>query len=145
MKDYKDITINRLCAMINRLGAFAEEDMADYRKLVLAYEDRREQEILAARDHEVYTSYANCVVLRDKEDGEITIKAYDSEMAEVMMRDVSKVICFSDCDDTFWVVKIIFNGREVEYMGWMPQMRYCYRYVDTGDIAWSGVFENWEH
>ena len=77
--------------------------------------------------------------------GEVTIKAYDADKQNTMMRDVSSLICFSDCDDTFWVVKIIFNGREVEYVGWMPQMRYRYRYVDTGDLAWEQSFPQWDH
>lgn len=89
--------------------------------------------------------YKNSYILRDREDGEIFVKAYADEDSDKMMRDVSKIICFSDCDDTFEVVKIIFNGREVEYVGWMPLMRYRYRYVATGDIAWEQSFMQWDH
>lgn len=148
MKDYKDITISKLCSMINYLddlGCISEEEWADYRGVVLEYEERREQEILAARDHEVYTSYSNCVVLRSKEDGEVTTKVYDSEMADVMMHDVSKVICFSDCDDMWDIVKIVYCGREVEYDGWRPGMVMSYSFKDTGDEAWVGRFPSWDH
>lgn len=90
-------------------------------------------------------SYKNCYILRDREDGEVIVKAYDDDKADVMMRDVSKVICFSDCDDTFEVIKIVYMGREVEYTGWQPGMVMAYSFRDTGDEAWSGVFEQWDH
>lgn len=92
-----------------------------------------------------YTSYKNCVILRDKEDGEITIKSYSDDDADVMMRDVSEIICFSDCDDTWDVIKIVYMGREVEYTGWQPGMVMSYEYTETGDEAWSGCFPQWDH
>ena len=91
------------------------------------------------------TRYKNAYILLDREDGEVIVKAYDANESDKMMRDISKHICFSDCDDTFWIVKVIFNGREVEYVGWMPQMRYRYRYVNTGDLAWEESFPQWDH
>ena len=91
------------------------------------------------------TSYKNCVILRSKEDGEITIKSYSDDDADVMMRDVSKVICFSDCDDMWDVIKIVYMGREVEYTGWQPGMVMSYEYTETGDEAWSGCFPQWNH
>lgn len=148
MKDYKDRTISKLCQLINYLddlGCISEEDKADYRGAVLEYEERREQEILAARDHEVYTSYSNCVILRDTEDGEVTIKAYDDNRSNEMMRDVSKIICFSDCDDMWDIIKIIYHGREVEYDGWQPGMVMSYSFKETGDEAWTGRFPRWDH
>ena len=89
--------------------------------------------------------YKNAYILRDREDGEIIVKAYADEDSDKMMRDVSKVICFSDCDDTFEVAKIVYMGREVEYTGWQPGMVMSYKYAVTGDEAWSGCFPQWEH
>ena len=92
-----------------------------------------------------HTSYSNCYILRDREDGEVIVKAYDKEKADVMMRDVSKVICFSDCDDTFEVIKIVYHGREVEYAGWRPGMEMAYYFSVTGDPAWSCCVPEWDH
>jgi hypothetical protein len=89
--------------------------------------------------------YKNAYILRDREDGEIIVKAYADEESDKMMRDVSKVICFSDCDDAFEVTKIVYMGREVEYAGWQPGMVMSYEYTVTGDEAWSGCFPQWEH
>lgn len=91
------------------------------------------------------TRYWNAYILRDHEDGEIIVKAFTNEESEQMMCDVSKHICFSDCDDTFEVIKIIYHGREVEYVGWQPGMLYEYRYVETRDSAWARKFEHWDH
>lgn len=89
--------------------------------------------------------YKNGYILRDREDGEIFVKAYADEDSDKMMRDVSKIICFSDCDDTFEVVGIIYKGREIEYAGWRPSMEMTYEYIATGDEAWSGCFPQWDH
>jgi hypothetical protein len=92
-----------------------------------------------------YAHYSNCYILRDIEDGEVVIKGYDNDKSEIMMRDVSKQICFSDCDDTWEVIKIVYHGREVEYDGWQPGMVMTYSFKDTGDEAWSGCFPEWNH
>ena len=89
--------------------------------------------------------YWNAYILRDNEDGEIIIKAFTNEESEQMMCDVSKHICFSDCDDTFEVIKIIYHGREVEYGGWCPGMLMQYYFKVTGDLAWERSFPQWDH
>ena len=89
--------------------------------------------------------YKNAYTLRNREDGEVIVKAYADEDSAKMMRDVSKIICFSDCDDTFEVIKIVYQGREIEYAGWRPGMEMAYYYAESGDLAWSGCFPHWEH
>lgn len=105
--------------------------------------DAYEAELYEKKEEEPYTSYKNFVVLRDKEDGEITVKAYEDE--DVMMRDVSKVICFSDCDDMWDIIKIVYHGCEVKYAGWRPCMEYKYYYTDNGLTAWKSSFPQWDH
>ncbi len=83
--------------------------------------------------------------LQDREDGEVIVKCFEPEEKNIMMREVSKHICFSDCDDTFAVTNIIYGGREVEYDGWRPGMVMSYSYKETGDEAWSGCFPQWDH
>jgi hypothetical protein len=149
MKNYKDETIAKLCQIINCLDdnyCLTAEDMAEYKAIMTDYAaEKATEEILDKCLPDGYAYYSNCYILRNTEDGEIITKNYDKEMSEVMMRDVSKQICFSDRDDTYEVTKIIYHGREVEYTGWQPGMVMSYNYVGTGDEAWSGVFEHWDH
>jgi hypothetical protein len=91
------------------------------------------------------TRYKNAYLLLDREDGEVIVKAYTEEESEKMMREVSKHICFSDCDDTFTVIGIIYHGREVEYGGWRPGMLMQYYYQITGDLAWEESFPQYDH
>ena len=122
------------------------EAVADVERNLGNLMDMFEEEIYSKPQPEVpYQSFKNCVILRDTEDGEISVKAYNDEDCHVMMRDVSNIICFSDCDPTVDVVKIIYCGREVEYCGWRPGMVMEYQYVETGDEAWSGCFPQWDH
>lgn len=120
------------------LGAITEVEAA-IDKLLAVYET----ELYEKEEAEPWTSHKNCVVLLDREDGEVFVKVYED--ADVMMRDVSHIICFSDCDDTFEVTKIVYMGREVEYIGWRPGMVMSYEYTVTGDKAWSGCFPQWDH
>jgi hypothetical protein len=113
--------------------------MADYAA------EKATEEILDKCLPDGYAYYSNCYILRSREDGEIIVKSYDKEKSEVMMRDVSKQICFSDCDDTYEVIAIVYHGREVEYNGWQPGMVMSYDFAGTDDLAWSGVFEQWDH
>ena len=148
MKDYKDTTIKELCKIINCLsdaGCMRDEDEQEYIDILNRYSDQYEAELLTNKEPTQYTSYKNCVILRDKENGEITIKSYSDDDADVMMCDISKVICFSDCDDMWDVIKIVYMGQEVEYTGWQPGMVMSYEYTETGDEAWSGCFPQWNH
>lgn len=56
---------------------------------------------------------------------------------------VSKKICFDDLDDST-VHKIFFRGKEVEYAGWQPGMKFEYTDFD-GNTVWVGYFEHWDH
>ena len=148
MKDYKDTTIKELCKIINCLsdaGCMRDEDEQEYIDILNRYSDQYEAELLTNKEPTKYASYKNCVILRDKEDGEITIKSYSDDDADVMMCDISKVICFSDCADMWDVIKIVYMGQEVEYTGWQPGMVMSYEYTETGDEAWSGCFPQWDH
>lgn len=149
MRDYKDEIIEKLCGMLNYLednGCLLEEDKAEYRNIMEEYASNKMTEnMLDEVLPDGYAHYSNCYILRSREDGEVIVKSYDKEKSEVMMRDVSKQICFSDCDDTFTVVKIIYKGREVEYAGWRPCMEMAYYYAESGDLAWKEFFPQFDH
>lgn len=91
------------------------------------------------------TRYANAYILLDNEDGEVIVKAYEEYEDNMMMREVSKHICFSDCDDTFTIIGMYYHGREIEYDGWRPGMVMSYSYKATGDLAWEEAFPQWDH
>lgn len=149
MKDYKDETIAKLCQLINYLddcGCLTEDDIKLYHEIMGRYTaEKATEETLDKCLPNGYAYYSNCYILRNREDGEIMVKSYDKEQSEVMMRDVSKHICFFDCDDIYEVIKIVYKGREVEYTGWQPGMVMSYEYTETGDEAWSGCFPQWDH
>lgn len=142
---------NDLCGIFDGIYDEFDEDsetlkaMDSVEKNLGLLEDEYEENIYRKNISTPCTSYKNCFILRDKEDGEIIVKSYDDDNADVMMCDVSKIICFSDCDDTWDIIKIVYLGREVEYTGWQPGMVMSYEFVGTHDEAWSGVFENWNH
>ena len=148
MKNYKDETIKELCDIINRLSdsdRMFDEERLECIDVLNKYFNEYEAELLAEKEAEPCTGYSNCFILRDNEDGEVIVKAYPDDKAEAMMRKVSKHICFSDCDDTFEVIKIVYHGREVEYNGWQPGMVMSYDYAGTDDEAWSCCVPEWEH
>lgn len=149
MRNYKDETIEKLCAMLNYLeddGCLSEEDKIYYREIMTDFAaEKKTEDLLDKCLPDRYAYYSNCYILRNREDGEIIVKSYDKEKSEMMMREVSKHICFSDCDDTYEVIKIVYHGREVEYAGWRPCMEYKYYFVDTKDIAWKEFFPQYDH
>ena len=149
MRDYKDEIIEKLCDMLNYLednGCLLEEDKVEYRNIMEEYASNKIAEnVLDDVLPDGYTCYSNCYILRDRDDGEVIVKTYNDDKANTMMRDVSKFICFSDCDDTYEVVKIVYKGREVEYAGWKPGMVMEFNDKETGILAWGCCRPDWEH
>lgn len=89
--------------------------------------------------------YKDCFILRNRDNEEFFINAYDGSERDKMMVDISKRIYFEDWDDAFAIVDIYYRGRQIEYTGWQPEMLFQYEYVDTGDLAWEGRFPQWHH
>lgn len=56
---------------------------------------------------------------------------------------VSKRIAFDDLTNET-VQKIYYKGKEVEYAGWQPCMKYEYKDLD-GNTFWVGTFPEWDH
>jgi len=81
----------------------------------------------------IYTDY----------EGNVYAKHFGDADEDLFFTSVSRAICFDDCDN-ITVQKIYFKGKEVEYAGWQPCMKYEYTDLD-GNTIWVGYFENWEH
>ena len=78
------------------------------------------------------------------DEGNIRSCTFDGDVeANQFFTDVSYRIAFDDCSGET-VHKIYFKGKEVEYVGWQPGMKYEYRDI-YGNTVWVGVFEHWDH
>ena len=62
---------------------------------------------------------------------------------DMFLYKVSKRIAFDDLED-ITVQKIYYKGKELEYAGWQPCMRFVYNDLD-GNTVWVGQFEEWDH
>ena len=76
-------------------------------------------------------------------EGNAYAKHFGNVDEDFFFTNVSKKICFDDCDDDT-VVKIFYKGKEVFYAGWQPGMKYEYKDLD-GNTVWVGYFEEWDH
>ena len=57
--------------------------------------------------------------------------------------ELAHTLAFSDCSDEE-VILIIYEGKEIHYVGWQPDM--LYEFADeTGNIIWSNSFPQWDH
>ena len=82
--------------------------------------------------------YTNC-------DGEPRVQTFSSALSNEgsFFIDLSRRICFDDLDDCA-VHKIFYKGKEIEYAGWQPGMKYEYKDLD-GNTVWVGYFPEWDH
>lgn len=87
--------------------------------------------------------YEYCFYDYDNEIEETVHKSYTKAEAEIMMRRICKVLAFSDCTDEH-IGKIVYRGREVEYIGWQPGM--VYEFADSnGVVRYSAAFPEYDH
>ena len=88
--------------------------------------------------HESVNAY---YVVRRSNDSIYTIipsKGIDSWFTEL-----AHTIAFSDCSGEE-VILIIYEGKEIPYIGWQPNM--LYEFTDeAGNIIWSNSFPQWDH
>ena len=79
------------------------------------------------------------------DEGESVVrKEYQKGHEREMMRLVVKMICLSDLTDEV-ITKIVYEGREIEYIGWRPGMYIAFRYVGTDEIAFEGWYPEYDH
>lgn len=83
--------------------------------------------------------------IRDNETGEIDRKYYDSGDVCGLCSEAAKFYAFDDLDDTFSIVKLVCEGKELEYAGWQPGMLFEFFEVKSGKIVYSNVFPQWDH
>ena len=76
-------------------------------------------------------------------DGDAHDVVYGYDNTNAFFTDVSKRIAFDDYSGET-VQKIFYKGKEVEYAGWQPCMKFEYKDLD-GNIVWVGEFPEWDH
>ena len=110
-----------------------EEALAEFIERVCAYQPK---EINFDDFTPSWFIYTDC-------DGEAHCEAFEQITENQFFTRVSKRIAFDDLDD-ITIQKIFYKGKEVEYVGWRPNMVFEYKDLD-GNVVWSGKFEHWDH
>ena len=84
----------------------------------------------------------NFVLCMDYYDGLLDVHAFDD--SDELFAFVSKMICFSDCDDHAEIVQIVHAGKEVHYGGWKEGMHYTF-YDEDNNLVYENWFPQWDH
>ena len=85
------------------------------------------------------------IKLRDRNTGAIEYCYFEQGDMGALCYRASQFYAWSDCDDTYEIVEIMCDGRELEYVGWQPCMLFEYRDVESGEIVASAEHWEWEH
>jgi hypothetical protein len=85
------------------------------------------------------------IKLVDRDTGAIEMKYFEQGDVGALCYKASQFYAWSDCDDTYEIVEIMCDGRELEYVGWQPGMLFEYRDVESGEIVASAEHWEWDH
>lgn len=85
-----------------------------------------------------YTSY----VVRSGDEFYI-VSPDESKGIDAWFTELAHALAFSDCSDEE-VILIIYEGKEIHYVGWQPDMLYTFA-DEAGNIIWSNSFPQWDH
>jgi hypothetical protein len=84
------------------------------------------------------------IKLRDRETGEFEYRYFEQGDIGALCYKASQFYAWADCDDTYEIVEIRCDGRELEYVGWQPCM--LFEFVnEEGDVVYSAEFPQWDH
>lgn len=84
------------------------------------------------------------IKLVDRETGEIIMKYFEKGDVGALCYKASQIYAWHDCDDTYDIVEIMCDGRELYYVGWQPDMLFEFESEDGG-IVYSANHMQWEH
>ena len=88
------------------------------------------------KEHSAFYTYRT-------DEGSVYTKSFEHISKDKFFTEVSNIIAFDDCTN-YTVISICFDGKEVEYAGWQPCMKFEYKDLD-GNTVWEGQFEHWDH
>lgn len=110
-----------------------EEALAEFVERVCSYQPKEIN----------FDDYTPSWFIYTDSDGDAHSEAFSRISEHQFFTKVSRRIAFDDLDD-ITVQKIFYKGKEVEYMGWQPGMKYEYKDLD-GNTVWVGEFPEWDH
>jgi hypothetical protein len=84
------------------------------------------------------------IELRNRETDEIEYRYFEKGDIGALCYKASQFYAWADCDDTYEIVEIMCDGRELEYVGWQPGMLFEFESEDGG-IVYSAEFPQWDH
>lgn len=90
-----------------------------------------------------YDTFAPSWYIYTDSEGAAHYEVFGQITKDQFFTKVSRRIAFDDFTDET-VQKIYYKGKEVEYAGWQPCMKYEYKDLD-GNTVWVGYFEIWDH
>ena len=86
---------------------------------------------------------SNTFIIYESHEGITEVMAFEPIDMDKFFHRISKHYAFSDI--TMEYIKTIFwRGKEVEYVGWQPNMRFEYKDLN-GKTVWVGDFPEWNH
>lgn len=131
IKELYDNMLNHISEMVNG------NDLVDTLRAI-GFTDKE----IAAEVFDIDEFTPSWYIYTDDE-GNYHTSTYGIITSNAFFTDVSYRIAFDDCSGET-VHKIYYKGKEVEYVGWQPGMKFEYRDLD-GNTVWIGVFEHWDH
>lgn len=85
---------------------------------------------------------ASFYIYRDME-GITHSVTYEHIDTDKFFYEISKRYAFDDCSNEE-IIAIFWRGKEVQYAGWQPCMKFEYQDLN-GKTVWVGQFEHWDH
>lgn len=132
--------IRRIENMVSNIGDYLYEDGdAHVNKQIDCIENALSVLKQSFYDENTY------IKLRDRETGEFEYHYFEKGDVGALCYKASQFYAWSDCDDTYEIVEIMCDDRELEYVGWQPRMLYEFKDCTTGRIVYSAEFMCWDH
>ena len=84
------------------------------------------------------------IALKDNETGRIEKRFFEQGDLGGLCYKASQIYAWSDCDDTYSIDEIMYDGEAIFYKGWQPNMLFEF-YDCNGTIIYSANFPQWDH
>lgn len=78
------------------------------------------------------------------DDDENNIVEFESPSLAEFLGQVAMEECMSDCSGVN-ITKIVYEGHEWRWVGWLPDMEYTFVRVDDPKLEWSVWLPHMEH
>lgn len=131
--------ISKLETELDSLGDYLYSDKDAYVNSTIS----RMEMILGMLKH-TFLDKNTYIKLVDRETGEVVMKYFEKGDVGALCYKASQFYAWADCDDTYEIVEIMCDGRELYYVGWQQGMLFEFESEDGG-IVYSAEFPQWDH